>query len=128
MIGDCKGMTNKQINKMSKNKYYEILAEIHISENNIENTRALLAGDESVRVYNSAPLPFMGQKRRFVRDFREMLKRFDDVTTIVDLFGGSGLLAHVAKRERPEARVIYNDYDYFCKRIEHVVTTNRILA
>ena len=80
------------------------------------------------RVYNSAPLPFMGQKRRFVRDFREVLKRFDDVTTIVDLFGGSGLLAHVAKRERPEARVIYNDYDYFCKRIEHVATTNRILA
>lgn len=42
-------MTNKQINKMSKNKYYEILAETHIYENNIENTRALLAGDESVK-------------------------------------------------------------------------------
>lgn len=49
VIGDCKGMTNKQINKMIKNKYYEILAETHIYENNIENTRALLAGDESVK-------------------------------------------------------------------------------
>lgn len=80
------------------------------------------------KVYNSAPLPFMGQKRRFVNDFRMVLKRFDDVDTIVDLFGGSGLLAHVAKRERPDARVVYNDFDYFCDRVAHVATTNEILA
>lgn len=47
---------------------------------------------------------------------------------IVDLFGGSGLLSHVAKRERPDARVIYNDFDYFCDRVANVGTTNEILA
>lgn len=69
----------------------------------------------------------MGQKRRFVRNFKEALKRFDDVDTIVDLFGGSGLLAHVAKRECPTKRVVYNDFDGFCDRLANVSVTNEIL-
>lgn len=80
------------------------------------------------RVYSCAPLPFQGQKRRFVRDFREVLKKFDDITTVVDLFGGSGLLSHVTKRERPDVRVVYNDYDHFCDRLASVMTTNEILS
>lgn len=80
------------------------------------------------KVYSCAPLPFQGQKRRFVRDFREVLKRFDDITTVVDLFGGSGLLSHVTKRERPDIRVVYNDYDHFCDRLASVMTTNEILS
>lgn len=80
------------------------------------------------KVYSCAPLPFQGQKRRFVKDFREVLKKFDDVTTVVDLFGGSGLLSHVTKRERPDVRVVYNDYDHFCDRLASVMTTNEILA
>lgn len=79
------------------------------------------------KAYSSAPLPFMGQKRRFVRELKEVLKRFDDVDVIVDLFGGSGLLAHVAKRECPEKRVVYNDYDGFCDRLANVPVTNEIL-
>ena len=82
----------------------------------------------SERVYTAAPLPFMGQKRRFIKDFRRILKRFDDVTAIVDLFGGSGILSHVAKHERPDIRVVYNDYDYYCDRLGHVKTTNEILS
>ena len=70
----------------------------------------------------------MGQKRRFIKDFRRILKRFDDVTAIVDLFGGSGILSHVAKHERPDIRVVYNDYDYYCDRLGHVETTNKILS
>lgn len=61
--------------------------------------------------YTSAPLPFMGQKKRFIREFRKALREFDHATVFVDLFGGSGLLSHVTKRERPDARVIYNDFD-----------------
>lgn len=80
------------------------------------------------KVYSSAPLPFQGQKRRFVKDFREVLKKFDDITTVVDLFGGSGLLSHVTKRERPDVRVVYNDYDHFCDRLASVMTTNEILS
>ena len=80
------------------------------------------------KMYMSAPLPFMGQKRRFVKDFRKVLKRFDDVTTIVDLFGGSGILSHVAKHERPDAKVVYNDYDFYCERLSHIESTNEILS
>ena len=69
------------------------------------------------KVYNSAPLPFMGQKRRFVKDFKKVLKSTSCITTIVDLFGGSGLLSHVAKSVLPQVRVIYNDYDGYSERI-----------
>ena len=82
----------------------------------------------SKKVFNSAPLPFMGQKRRFVKDFKEALAQFEDIDVVVDLFGGSGLLSHVAKHERPDARVIYNDFDYFCDRVANVKTTNEILS
>lgn len=82
----------------------------------------------SKKVFNSAPLPFMGQKRRFVKDFKEALAQFEDIDVVVDLFGGSGLLSHVAKHERPDARVIYNDFDYFCDRVANVNTTNEILS
>lgn len=82
----------------------------------------------SEKVYTAAPLPFMGQKRRFIKDFKRILKRFDDVTAIVDLFGGSGILSHVAKRECPDVRVVYNDYDFYCDRLSHVKTTNEILS
>lgn len=77
-----------------------------------------------IKVYSSAPLPFQGQKRRFIKDFKEVLKKFDNITTVVDLFGGSGLLSHVTKRERPDVRVVYN----VCDRLANVATTNEILS
>lgn len=80
------------------------------------------------KVYNSAPLPFMGQKRRFAKQYREALREFSSATIFVDLFGGSGLLSHIAKHERPDARVIYNDFDDYHLRIENVERTNTILA
>lgn len=48
--------------------------------------------------YLSAPLPFMGQKRMFARDFKKVLATYPDDITIVDLFGGSGLLSHISKK------------------------------
>lgn len=80
------------------------------------------------KIYNAAPLPFMGQKRRFANQFREALCEFSTATTFVDLFGGSGLLSHITKRERPDARVIYNDFDDYHLRIENVARTNAIIA
>ena len=50
------------------------------------------------KMYLSAPLPFVGQKRMFVRELIQVLKQFPDDATFVDLFGGSGLLSHIAKR------------------------------
>ncbi len=82
----------------------------------------------AAKTYNSAPLPFMGQKRRFVNQFCEALREFPTATIFVDLFGGSGLLSHIVKRERPDARVIYNDFDDYHLRIENIDRTNAILA
>lgn len=74
-----------------------------------------------------APLPFMGQKRMFLGKFRNVLKLYPDNMVIVDLFGGSGLLAHVAKREKPASRVVFNDYDGYHKRIDNIWRTNSLL-
>lgn len=83
---------------------------------------------ETLTTFTSAPLPFMGQKRRFINEFKEALKTFDSKTIFVDLFGGSGLLSHITKRERPDARVIYNDYDDYHIRLENIDKTNKLLA
>ena len=45
---------------------------------------------------------------------------------IIDVFGGSGLLAHVAKRCKPAARVIYNDFDGYADRLRSIPDTNRL--
>ena len=80
------------------------------------------------KLYLSAPLPFVGQKRNFARAFVETLKHFDDATTFVDLFGGSGLLSHITKHCRPDATVVYNDFDDYRRRIEEIPRTNALLA
>lgn len=80
------------------------------------------------RTYKCAPLPFMGQKRYFLRDFAEVLEQVEgQIDTVVDLFGGSGLLSHTAKKVLPEVRVIYNDFDRYDRRLAAVKDTNSIL-
>ena len=53
--------------------------------------------------YLSAPLPSVGQKRMFAREFIKVLKQYPEDTVFVDLFGGSGLLSRGsdARREPP---------------------------
>ena len=80
------------------------------------------------KTYSRAPLPFVGQKRMFVSEFKKILKHFDDKTIFVDLFGGSGLLSHITKRERPDAVVIYNDHDNYRGRLENIGRTNTLLG
>lgn len=80
------------------------------------------------KIYKAAPMPFMGQKRRFVSDFKEALSSFNHATIFVDLFGGSGLLSHIAKQMRPDAKVIYNDFDDYHVRIANCEKTNKLLA
>lgn len=78
--------------------------------------------------YLSAPLPFVGQKRMFAREFIKVLKQYPEDTVFVDLFGGSGLLSHIAKCQKPNATVIYNDFDGYRNRLQHIPQTNRLLA
>ena len=80
------------------------------------------------KLYLTAPLPFVGQKRMFAKKFIRVLEQFNDKTVFVDLFGGSGLLSHITKCKRPDATVVYNDYDGYCKRLENIPRTNSLLA
>lgn len=80
--------------------------------------------------YTQAPLPFTGQKRRFLKHFKTLLKQHipndGEGWTIVDAFGGSGLLAHTAKQICPKARVIYNDFDGYAERLQKINDTNKL--
>lgn len=84
----------------------------------------------SPRRFKAAPLPFVGQKRGFIRPFGELLlaniANDGQGFTIVDVFGGSGLLAHTAKHLLPRATVIYNDFDNYTERLAHIDDTNRL--
>ncbi len=79
------------------------------------------------RLYLSAPLPFVGQKRMFAKHFIEVVRQYPAGTVFVDLFGGSGLLSHIAKHIHPASRVIYNDFDNYRRRIEEIPRTNALL-
>ncbi len=80
--------------------------------------------------YHQAPLPFVGQKRFFLKHFQKVLEENipDDGEgwTIVDVFGGSGLLSNNAKHCKPQAQVIYNDFDCYTTRLQHIDDTNRL--
>lgn len=85
---------------------------------------------QELRIYKTAPLPFQGQKRNFVEHFKKALTEFRNVAqvdTVIDLFGGSGLLSHTAKRMYPDLRVIYNDFDDFHVRLATVDVTNKLI-
>lgn len=77
--------------------------------------------------FTSAPLPFQGQKRRFVRQIVETAKQQENGTVFVDLFGGSGLVSHVIKQARPDCRVVYNDFDRYGERLANIGRTNEML-
>lgn len=80
------------------------------------------------KCYMSAPLPFVGQKRMFAKEFIKVLEQFKDKAVFVDLFGGSGLLSHITKCKRPDATVVYNDFDGYRERLRAIPQTNVLLA
>ena len=87
---------------------------------------------QSVVQFKQAPLPFVGQKRMFLKHFEEVLNanitNDGDGWTIIDTFGGSGLLSYVAKQIKPKARVIYNDFDGYAQRLAHIDDINALRA
>lgn len=81
-----------------------------------------------MKKFNQSPLPFQGQKRRFLKKFTEALKDYPPEGIYVDLFGGSGLLSHTVKEFYPNSTVIWNDFDDFQTRLENVEKTNKLLS
>lgn len=73
-----------------------------------------------MRKFTKSPLPFLGQKRNWLKRLRTL-----DLSgrTVIDLFGGSGIVAHTLKHQNPTARVIWNDYDNFIERIAMIKET-----
>ncbi len=80
------------------------------------------------KLYLSAPLPFVGQKRMFAKEFIKVLEQYPEDAVFVDLFGGSGLLSHITKCQKPNATVIYNDFDDYRHRLANIPRTNLLLA
>ncbi|EKT3963258.1 DNA adenine methylase [Flavobacterium psychrophilum] len=80
------------------------------------------------KVFTTAPLPFMGQKRKFLKQFKPALNKYSESATYVDLFGGSGLLSHTVKSIYPGAKVVYNDFDNYRIRLENIGKTNQLIA
>ena len=85
---------------------------------------------EGKAMFKAAPLPFVGQKRQFLNHFKQVLN--DNIPgdgegwTIIDAFGGSGLLSHTAKALKPKARVIYNDFDGYAEQLNHIDAINAL--
>lgn len=77
------------------------------------------------------PLPFLGNKRGFIKLLDNILRlaflegKINNETLIIDLFGGSGLLSHNIKRILPANRVIWNDYDNYKERLDNIETTEK---
>ncbi len=58
----------------------------------------------------------MGQKYRWHKIWRNFIAPTKE-TVFVDLFGGSGLLSHWTSLYKPDARVIWNDFDDYAYRL-----------
>ena len=68
-----------------------------------------------MKLLKSAPLPFQGQKRMWVRYLPELYSNIQNPEDyiFIDVFGGSGLLAYNTKQIFPNAEVVYNDFDNY---------------
>lgn len=78
-------------------------------------------------MYKKPPLPFEGNKKLWRKKFISLIESLDNNYMFCDLFGGSGILSHWIKHTKPEATVIYNDYDYYIDRLNKIEQTNQIL-
>lgn len=78
--------------------------------------------------YTKPPLPFIGNKSKWVGMFAETVSALPPSTVFVDCFGGSGLLSRTAADACPGSRVIYNDFDGYADRVAQIPVTNAVLA
>ena len=82
------------------------------------------------------PLPFIGNKSKYRGNILQILQTYIPIVSkqqdfyIVDVFGGSGFCAYLARQVFPDEthiHVIYNDYDNYTDRLLKIDQTNRIL-
>lgn len=72
---------------------------------------------DTVKIYHKPPLPFNGNKSKWIAGLIELaekgLLKFPDGTIILDLFGGSGVLSQCFAKLFPKCKIIYNDFDHY---------------
>lgn len=82
--------------------------------------------------YKQPPLSFMGNKRNMLKHIKAVLEtmqedgQIDSETIFIDCFGGSGLISHNIKQWYPSNRVVWNDYDNYQERLNHLDTTEQL--
>lgn len=74
----------------------------------------------------------MGNKRNMLKHIKAVLEtmqedgQIDSETIFIDCFGGSGLISHNIKQWYPSNRVVWNDYDNYQERLNHLDTTEQL--
>lgn len=91
--------------------------------------------------YKKPPLPFMGNKKNMLKQIKEVLENMliegsitkalharetQKSTIFYDVFGGSGLVSHFVKKMFPFNRVIWNDFDNYQERLNHIEETEEV--
>ena len=86
-------------------------------------------------MFKQAPLSFQGQNNKWFKQYSQLLDRMAEIAQhenkpvcVIDVFGGSGLLSHWAKRVKPQFQVIYNDFDNYVDRLAHIHEINSLLS
>ncbi|STO96240.1 DNA adenine methylase [Helicobacter canis] len=85
-------------------------------------------------IYTKPPLPFMGNKKNMLKHIKQVLETMradgviDGESIFIDVFGGSGLVAHNIKQWYPRNQVLWNDYDNYQKRLDHIAQTESLRA
>ena len=72
------------------------------------------------------PLPFVGHKGHWGNELAEIAHALPPGCTVFDVFGGSGICSEYIRRARPDLTVIWNDFDNYRARLEHVGDTERL--
>ena len=72
------------------------------------------------------PLPFVGHKGHWVSELSEIASSLPENYTVFDVFGGSGVCAHCFKQARPDLNVVWNDFDNYQARLDHVDQTESL--
>lgn len=85
-------------------------------------------------IYTKPPLHFMGNKKNMLKHIKRVLEtmradgEIDGESIFIDVFGGSGLVAHNIKQWYPRNQVLWNDYDNYQKRLDHIAQTEKLRA
>lgn len=82
----------------------------------------------TLKEYTKPPLPFEGNRKLWRKNYKEILKEYNDIEIFVDLFGGSGILSNWTKNTYKDSIVIYNDFDNYRERLNNIQTTNDLLS